>query len=140
MLACMLANCLRLPCVHFVLVMLQDYQGAVVAVAVAGVVTGLLAAIVAGLTNCKQISDSIVAGRSYLQFKDHSEKVGYQHSVRVCVQTSYATSSTCHIAAMLQYSSDTAYRTTHSTSYATSKQRPLSTLCRTKQHTAANSL
>jgi len=59
----------------------QVNKGGMAAVAAAGIVTALLAGIVAGVTNCKQISDSIVQGRSFLQLKDHSDKLGYQHAV-----------------------------------------------------------
>jgi hypothetical protein len=61
----------------------QVHKGGVAAVAVVGVVTAFFAGIVAGNTNCKQISDGMVEGYSYMQFKDHSDKNGYQHAVRV---------------------------------------------------------
>jgi hypothetical protein len=54
----------------------------VAAVAVVGAVTALFAGIIAGITNCKQISDGMVEGYSYMQFKDHTDKIGYQHAVR----------------------------------------------------------
>jgi hypothetical protein len=53
----------------------------VAAVAVVGVVSALFAGIVAGITNCKQISDGMVEGTSYMRFKDHTDKIGYQHAV-----------------------------------------------------------
>ncbi|WIA39860.1 hypothetical protein OEZ86_013307 [Tetradesmus obliquus] len=40
-----------------------------------------LLAVVAAATNCKQISDTLVEGRAHLRFKDHSDKIGYQHAV-----------------------------------------------------------
>jgi hypothetical protein len=54
------------------------------AVLVAGTITGLLAALVAGLTHCKSISDSMVESGSFLKFKDHKDKIGYQHTVSTC--------------------------------------------------------
>lgn len=61
--------------------LLQVNKSAVAAVAAAGVLTALLAAVVAAATNCKQISDTLVEGRAHLRFKDHSDKIGYQHAV-----------------------------------------------------------
>lgn len=80
---------LTLPLLHTCF-MLQVNKSAVAAVAAAGVLTGLLAAVVAAATNCKQISDTLVEGRTHLHFKDHSDKIGYQHAVRVshwCMQS-----------------------------------------------------
>jgi hypothetical protein len=71
----------------------QVYKGTVAAVAVMGVVVGLFAALAAGLTHCKSISDNMVDGTSHLQFKDHSKELGYQHEVRavrswhICLST-----------------------------------------------------
>lgn len=61
---------------------LQVNKGAVAAVAVMGVVTSLFAMLVGGLKHCKDISDSIESGASYVGFKDHRDKLGYQSQVR----------------------------------------------------------
>jgi hypothetical protein len=47
----------------------------------AGLFVSVLAAIVAVVTNCKQISDTLVDAGSYLKFNDHGAKIGYQHAV-----------------------------------------------------------
>jgi len=59
----------------------QVNKGAVAAVAVMGAVTGLVAGIVTGVKNCKEASDTIVEGGRSLKLRDHTGKLGYQHSV-----------------------------------------------------------
>lgn len=71
---CIKVVCLALP---------QDYKGAMAAVLVMGIVGGLFAALVAGLKHCKDVSDSIESGRSYMRFRRHKDKLGYQAQVRV---------------------------------------------------------
>lgn len=62
----------------------QPCKGAMAGITIAGVFVSILAAIIAVLTNCKQISDTLVDARSYLKFNDHGAKIGYQHAVSVC--------------------------------------------------------
>jgi hypothetical protein len=62
----------------------QSYKGAVAGIAAAGLFVSILAAMVAVLTNCKQISDTLVDARSYFNFTDHGAKIGYQHAVSPC--------------------------------------------------------
>jgi hypothetical protein len=65
-----------------VTLLLQVNKSVVAAVAAVGVLVSLLAAIVLAATNCKQISDTLLQGRAYFKFKDHSDKIGYQNEVR----------------------------------------------------------
>lgn len=53
-----------------------------VGIVAAGVLTATLAVVVAVMTNCKQISDTLVDGVGYINFKDNGDKIGYQHAVR----------------------------------------------------------
>lgn len=72
-------------------------MGGVAAVAAVGIITSLFAGIVAGVTNCKHVSDTIVQGGSFLQLKDHSDKLGYQHAVRHLKSSDYLSiSGHCH--------------------------------------------
>lgn len=59
----------------------QPYKGFMALTAIAGFFVSLLAAIVAVVTNCKQISNTLVDARSYFKFNDHGAKIGYQHAV-----------------------------------------------------------
>ena len=60
---------------------MQSYKAAMAGIVAAGLLVSLLAVIVGTITNCKQISDTLIEGRTYVRFKDHTNKIGYQHAV-----------------------------------------------------------
>lgn len=63
---------------------LQNLQAArIAAVAVSGSIVALLTVFATAAANLKQISDLMMDCKSFIKFKDHGDKIGYQHAVRL---------------------------------------------------------